>query len=238
MAKYNLLFLLMIVFISTHLGAATFIPLSMEHQLRDATGVIRGTYQGSTYKKMRGDRIITESSFKISTMSGLKNHEVINKNSFKVIYPGGKWQGVNYHISGSPTFKQNEEVVLLITKTNNGFAVSNLALGKYSIKREFGKEYLTSAVFPHNKNLGSIPLSKFNSMVKESYGSPMENIDPDKFVYKGKTQDTKHKAKNRKPASLDENTQESEQKNSMTWLVVLFAFLGFYSAYITKKHHK
>ncbi|MBT7608541.1 MAG: hypothetical protein HN576_02215 [Bacteriovoracaceae bacterium] len=238
MAKYNLLFSLLVLVFSLNLKATTFIPLSVKQQLRDASGVIRGVYQGSTYKKMRGDRVITEASFKISTMSGLKNHEVINKNNFKVIFPGGKWQGVNYQISGSPTFKKNEEVVLLLTKTSNGFAVTNLALGKYTIKKEFGKEYLSSALFPNHKNLRSIPLAQFNSYVKDYFGSGMINIDPDKFVYKGISKERKQKTKGRRPASTEEEATETERENSIVWLVILFAFLGFYSAYTTKQRNK
>jgi hypothetical protein len=150
MAKY----ILMISFLmSFNMRATTFIPLSIEQQMRDATGVIRGIYQGSSYKKERNDKVVTEASFKIKTMSGIKNHEVINKNNFKVIFPGGKWHGVTYQITGTPDFKVGEEVVLLITKTNMGFFLTNLALGKYTIKKEFGKEYLTSVVFPNNAKL-------------------------------------------------------------------------------------
>jgi hypothetical protein len=234
MTKYTLIILFLM---PLNLTAATYIPLSLEHQLRDASGVIRAVYNGSQYKKGRQDRVITEASFRIKTMAGLKNHEVINKNSFKVIYPGGKWQGVTYQVTGSPTFEKDEEVILLITKTSAGFVPTNLALGKYKIKKEFGKEYISSVIFPNNNKLSSIPLSKFNNLISDNFGTTLENISPDKFVFKGKTKNTINK-RGRKPANLEESEPTTKDQGGIIWPIVLLAFLGFYSAYITKQHHK
>ncbi len=230
--------MLFFFFFSVKSWAVTFIPLDFEHQLRDSSGVIRAIFQGSTYKKNSSREVITESSFKILAMAGLKNREVINKNSFKIIYPGGKWQGIVHQVSGSPSFLPSEEVILLIKKTSSGFSPLNLALGKYVIRKEFGKKYVSSQVFPKHKKLGSMSFEKVNKMIEEEFGSKLEKVNLDKFVYNKKGQKVIKRKNKRSPASLNFSKQDSRKGDDIIWLVLIFSFLGFFSLYLMRLRRK
>ena len=209
--------------------------------MRESQGVIRAEYIGSSYKKTSEGDVMTEASFKIKAMAGLNHHQIINKNNFKVLYPGGKWQGVVYQASGAPKFKKGKDIILLLSKGPNGFMPTNLALGKYEIHRESGREVVNSDVFPNNEKLSQIPYLKFNGLIEKHFGSELKEVNLDKFVYKGpnnkKYSSNNKKSKSqlsRKPASLDEEKEESGTTSGMIGLVILLAFLGFYSAYLSK----
>lgn len=227
--------ILLFLLVSFVAMGATFVPISLDHQLRESSGVIRGEYLGSSYKKSANGDVITEASFKLKSMAGLKHHQIINKNNFKIIYPGGKWQGVVYQVTGSPEFKKGEDAILLISKGPLGYMPTNLALGKYSIDREFGKEFISSVVFPSKDNLSQIPYEKFNQKIEDRFGSGLGEVNLDKFVYKGKEETSQLKSKGRKPASISEEEQE-ENNYGMMGLVALLAFLGFYSAFLSKSN--
>lgn len=229
--RYFTLFCLWLPFVAQ---AVTFIPLSFEQQVNESYGVIKGSYITSVSKKLPSGEVVTESVFKVSEFSGIKNHEIINKNNFKILHPGGKWQGILYHVDGSPTFEPGKEIVLLLNKTPHGFVPTNLTLGKYEIFRSAGVQYLRSAVFPDHPRLGKIKLNDAMFSFKKYFGSNLQEVNHDKFVYKGnvkkkQTQEVEGRAQ-RSPAS-DEIDEESGSDFSIFAIIVIFALLGFFSAY-------
>ena len=224
-------------------NAATFIPLSFEQQVNDSYGVIKGSYVSSVSKKLPTGEVVTESVFKVSKFSGIKNHEIINKNNFKILQPGGRWQGVMYHVDGSPSFEPKKEVVLLLTKTAHGFVPTNLALGKYEIYKSAGVDYLRSSVFPNHARLGKIKLDDALNSFKKYFGSNLQPVNHDKFVYKGNVQKTVANTplaeeQNRTPASSDELNKDGFGDLGILAIVIIFALLGFFSAYSMRLHRK
>ena len=96
-------------------------------------------------------------------------------------------------------------------------------------------------IHPNNEKLSQIPYLKFNGLIEKHFGSELKEVNLDKFVYKGpnnkKYSSNNKKSKSqlsRKPASLDEEKEESGTTSGMIGLVILLAFLGFYSAYLSK----
>lgn len=224
-------------------SAVTFIPLAFEQQVNESYGVIKASYVSSVSKKLPTGEVVTESVFKVSEFSGIKNHEIINKNNFKILYPGGKWQGITYHVDGSPSFEKGKEVVLLLNKTPHGFVPTNLTLGKYNIIRSEGEKYLQSAVFPDHPRLGKITLDEAMSSFKKHFGSHLQAVNHDKYVYKGNVNkkdkvDYSSDTGNRSPASDDEVSREGSGDFGIFAIIVIFALLGFFSAYSMRPQKK
>ncbi len=222
--------------------AATFIPLSFEQQVNESYGVIKGSYVSSVSKKLPTGEVVTESIFKVSEFSGIKNHEIINKNNFKILQPGGRWQGVMYHVDGSPVFEPQKEVVLLLSKTPHGFVPTNLGLGKYEIFKSAGISYLRSSVFPNHSRLGKIKLSDAMNSFKKYFGTNLQPVNHDKFVYKGnvkkKLPDSYTSQEGRIPASDDGVRTEQTGDYGIFAIIIIFALLGFFSAYSMRPHKK
>jgi hypothetical protein len=222
--------------------ATTFIPLPLEKQFEDADGVIKGTYLGKEYRKINDRRIITEATFKINKSAGIKPSEIVNKNNFKVIYPGGKWQGLEYKVSGAPKFSEGEEVLLVLKKTPFGFAVKGLGLGKYIIVKKYEKYFYKSSVFPAHESLGKISQVDLNNSLLRIFGETLDSKMGDKFVFKPKKKIQIKKG--RLPASISNREISSEQLDTKEetsnpiWIIMLFAALGVYSIFSIRKSRK
>ena len=208
-------------------------PIPLEKQLSSSYGVLDAIYQGTSFKKL-SDEIVTVASFKIIKSVGLKYREKINKNNFSLILPGGRWQGLNYHSKNVPRFKKNERVILLISKTKQGFYLNNLGLGKYDIYLENGHEYLRSAIFPKHPSLGRIKMTLFEQKIMETFGERLEKIHHKKFVYdhniNSKVKDRSFK---RKPSSLDKTNNENG--SDLLWPIIFLGLLGLFPPLFFKK---
>ena len=216
----------------SYLQATTFVPLPLDRQLKTSYGAIHAIYQGSSYKKLSSGDVVTSASFKILETAGIKNHEIINKNDFKVLYPGGKWQGLVYRVPGAPTFKEGEEVVLLLNKGSRGFMINNLKMGKYEVFEEDGKRFLGSSAFRSHPKLGKISFYHFERKLLSVFGSNFETIHHDKYI----AYQNDDKNVGRSVASDDKLEEEqAETTMSIYWLVLVFGLMGSYSAYTMKR---
>lgn len=218
--------------------ATIYIPTPLEDQVKESYGIVRGNYQGQVYKKNSKGDVITEISISLKETSGLKPGDIINKNNFKVAFPGGVWQGIRHKYSGSPKFVEGEDVVLLIFKGSNGFHLLNFGLGKYSVQREAGTYFLNSEIFPNNRKISGISLSKFQMMVENRFGAPLSEFKGEKFVYtpvKAKSRNSKKSF--RSPASVEEAEQPNQTGNNTTmfWLMIILSVLGTSSYRIFNK---
>lgn len=225
------LFILKLLLISFAFST-TFNSLSLKKQLNEIDGVIRGVYRGETYKRTDEGLVITEASFSIIESSGIPPSKIINKNDFRVNFSGGKYQGIVYHVIGSPTFKKNEEVVLLLKKVGGLFFIYNLSQGKFFISTKNKKEFLVSN-FLKKANGGDLALLRFNKLLKKRFGSPLTSFNPDTYVYKRKSFFNKRiptATTGRSPASVKEKSENSENgKTSVYWLLLIFTLLGLFS---------
>ena len=157
--EFIMQFIFFFLILST-IEAALFVPIPLKTQIAESDGFVHGKFVEEKYKRSRTGQVLTEASFEVIYSSGDIQKSLINNNLFKVIYPGGKWQGVIHRVSGAPSFKQSEEVVLLIKNTNEGPILHNLGLGKYNIIRENKSVFLKSSIFPNHPELGKINYTK------------------------------------------------------------------------------
>gem|GEM_PF-741188 len=235
---------LSILLYSTAVVSATFIPLSLEKQMENADGVLKGQFKGLEYRKISDNKIITEATFSIIKSAGIKQSEIVNKNNFKVIYPGGKWQNLDYRVSGAPSFQPNEEAVLILKKTSLGYTVKGLGMGKYQVVKNEDSEYYKSSVFPNHVKLGTISKNNFEDAILNEFGHGMKAVQSDKFVnipLKSLEKTTIPSSgrfpasEKRGPASESLDSNEEDSSGNPIWIVVIFALLGAMSVYTIRR---
>jgi len=229
--------------------ATTYYPLPIDKQLNESKAVIKGEYQGATYKKTSTGEIVTVASFKIEDSVGLKQNEMLNKNDFKVIFPGGKWNKMVYTIDGAPQFSQGESSVLILNKSPYGFVLNGLSLGKYEIVKKDGQLGLMSSVFPDHPKLGFIALDSFNTSLNDRFGSKLTSLTHDKAFSLTLASNVRMPAsaganfesvrgtrRGRSPASSRAPAYHAATESiSSFWLVLLFAVMGLYPVFFIKK---
>lgn len=160
-----------ILFFSTKVWATIFVPQPIAGQVNEASLVIQGQFlHQSSY--MLGKQIVTESTFEVSKALQGESGEQI-----KVLFPGGQVGDRVQTIDGVPVFKKNEEVVLLLKSSPQGYWVHNLALGKYLVLEKDGQKFLHSEIFATDKNLNRIPYSEFEKVVEKHFHKPLVSIE-------------------------------------------------------------
>lgn len=219
--------------------ATLFLENSIEDRLKNATGVIHGRYQGSSYKKLPNGSIVTESSFEIMQTSGIKPGEIINPNSFKVLHPGGKWNGLVHKIPGSPNFKRDEEVYLIIKKDKFGYLLPNLGMSKFHIIREDGKKKIQSQIFGDKDGIGKLDLETFSSLCESTFGEPLKEFVVDRFVDKtefhaSQNTEMEKKRKGRAVASTKSKEDDGDESIPVIWFVLLFGIIGSLPTFLLK----
>ena len=163
--------------------ATIFVPIGLDQQLKEANGVIHGTFTGSVSKKLPNGEVVTENTFKLINKSGIAAGEIINEHNFKVLSPGGEWQGLVHHVEGSPTFTKGEEVILLLQNGKFGLEIYGLGMGKYKIKKEDRETIIYSSIFPKHKKLGNISIAELNRALTKAYGEPFQRLKGKRYVY-------------------------------------------------------
>lgn len=168
--------LFIILFLSAKVWATLFVPQPLSRQMSEASFVIQGQFLHQT-SYMLGKQIVTESVFDVSkALQGERLEQI------KVLTPGGQIGDLVQAIDGVPVFKKNEEVVLLLKSSPQGYWVHNLALGKYLVLEKDGKKILHSEIFPSDKNLSKIPYSQFEKEVERHFKKSFVPIEKIKVV--------------------------------------------------------
>ena len=239
--KYLKLFFFFWLLMSATAQAATFIPISYDEQIRKADAIVHAKFKGKAYKKIGEGDIVTVNSFILEGSSGISHSALINKNDFKIISPGGVWDNRTYKYSGSPEFRQGEEVVLFLKKTPSGYQVNNLSLGKYSIVEEGQEKYIKNSVFPEHPRMKPIKLKALQEKLSYLGKEEIKLLDQRKsyVVDNNDKNGNGTGGSKRSPASFanDEKNREGE-KDSTFSLYALFALLalgGLLFRYVSKK---
>ncbi len=227
---------------SASIFATTFIETPVSSRLEVATGVIRGNFIGSTYKKNPMGRVVTEATFQVTQASGIEPHQMINRNTFKVSFPGGEWNGMTYKVSGTPQFKKGEDVVLMVTKGKFGFILPDLTLSKFSVYKKEGSEVLVSSIFSEKNGVGKITLTEFNELANHRFGTPLVSFNSDTHIHIA--QNKKHVAatsiindykardtRARTPSSIQD---EADDSIPIIWFVLALGLLGFLSNFLLR----
>lgn len=161
--------------LSTIVSATIFVPQPLSIQLKDSSSVIQGKFLEKSSRRLPNGSIVTDSTFQVT--KGLEGENA--SGLIQVMTPGGQIGDLVQVIDGTPLFKKDEEVILLLKKSPEGFWVHNLSLGKYLLKEIKGHRFLQSEIFSNDPQLAKIPYEKFEQMVADNFKRklvPVESI--------------------------------------------------------------
>jgi hypothetical protein len=121
-------------------GATTFLETSVEELARGSDVVVRGKVLG-TRSRWQGGRIVTEARIAVaSAWKGAPGEQVL------VVVPGGRVGDVAQRVSGSPSFRDEEEVVVFAARTGpDALGVVGLAQGKFRVEAGIARPELADA---------------------------------------------------------------------------------------------
>ena len=213
----------------------TFIPTSVAERINYSDGIVGGNYLGKSVKKLPSGQVVTEHSFKVSKIAGISPSSIVNKNNFKILVPGGAWNGSVHKISGTPTFKRGEEVVLMISEGPFGYIMPDLSFSKFNYQSIDGKKFLVSPIFSNKPGVGKISLDDFQKISEDHFGSKLAHFNIDKFIDKPSFVPTIKKGRRVNPrAPASEKTEEKESNSPFIWAVFALGILGFFSTTLYK----
>ncbi|MBF0311782.1 MAG: hypothetical protein HQK52_00105 [Oligoflexia bacterium] len=167
-----------IVMIPSPLSAASYRPLSMEHQLSQADAVVFGKYIGKSYRIVRDSEVVTEIYLELKGHGGGRKEDenYFAARPFKVLMPGGERHGVYHEVVGTPTFLDAEEVILVLAVESDGPWIKGLSQGKYSVEVIDGSRTIISSVFPNLEGVGRVTFNDFEKMVERRFGKQFKYI--------------------------------------------------------------
>jgi hypothetical protein len=230
--KIKYLFSILTFIISTQSLATLYRPLSVSEHVKESDAFILGQVVSiETFKNEKG-LIETKVNFKLSQWMGLDQKR--NDPYFEMTFPGGRFGDEVTHIPGNIKFSLGEKVLLLLKQNENGFSPVNLALSKYSVKRVGRGEIVINQVFPQHSEIGQIPL--------EFISKKIESLHKKKFTYafkdKYEMDNMKSMAKEAKRGIASVNNEEKieETKNSILWLMIIFAIMSGLIVIYRKEH--
>jgi hypothetical protein len=210
----------------------TFVPLTIEDQINNASGAAEVQFVGAfSFKKENG--IFTEYKFKVLESVNLDESD-IQDNYLKLTMLGGAVDGVVSVIEGAPTFSEGTKYFLLLKKINGINYLSNFTLGKFNIIEFENKEFLISEVFPNVPNVGRISKNQMLKMLREKLEK--KKAEEQKIIFNNLS----HGKKDRAPSSERVTFKKEQFLNNNSkyfYQIILLALLVTFliSFYLLRK---
>lgn len=155
---------LFMLFMSAHLWAATFIPLSLEQMVTEATGGAEVILASKRAFQTPHGLIQTEHVFEVLESSNLEKND-LEGNYLKLVMMGGTLNGLTSYIDGGPEFKIGEKSFILLKRVQGQMYLSNFTMGKFDIEEIEGEVFYKSVVFPKSEELGKVKKNKMLEML-------------------------------------------------------------------------
>lgn len=214
------------IFLCLPLYATTFQIQSIDKQLKEADGVFIGHFLKSKSVTLEDGKIATQMIFRLTREHGLQS-DVFGIDELIVHYPGGKIGDQVVRVHGVPSFVSGEKVALLIKNVDNRYWGLNLGLGSFKVVN-YGKDtMLINSLFPHDPQVGQMPLSNFEDSLKNIKKSGLKVVET-YIEMENARSPASILGKNRSIASNSEELENKEPRplwNSY-WLVSILAILG------------
>ena len=211
--------------------ATTFVPISIKEQVVKSDSIVHGTVISKSFEPHEVFGVVTHVELRSESSQGLNESQQV----VDVYYPGGELQQQKIVVPGSPELQVGEQVVLVLNNHKENLWVSNLGMGKYSLRKVGTEWVMVNQIFPDHPEIGHLSLKRFVKLV--------EKIKGRKFVLREKS---KHEIESQKESSRKKRTpsrsiasQSSEpQEDSripIYWLVIIFGALGVCLQVLRKK---
>jgi len=221
----NLTIILLSLFAISSAMATLFLPLSVKKHLTESSAVVEGEVISFESELDENNKIVTRVRLKANKWLGDLE---FNEDEVSLFYPGGQVGKQVRKIDGTPEFSIGESVVLFIKNDNGVSWISNLGLGKYSIKRVGDEKIIVNQIFPTEPNMGQMTLKNFYRVAQD--------VKSEKFSFRFKekyelyneqkiAQKSEQKHNSRSIASVDEG-DDTETRLNPFWLVLLLGSLG------------
>lgn len=200
--------------------ATSFSPVTIKTQIQQSDSIIHGKVSSIEYQDV--------DDIKATKVELILDHwlgDDFPEQSAEVYFPGAD----DFIVQGSPKLNEGERVVLFLTKVDGRFWISNLGLGKFSIKRAGNKKVLVNQIFPQIPEVGQIELDNFIRLVKRLKKKKFHRRFKDKYeisLEKNMKKQDKEASRSIASYSQDENS-ENKEKSNVIWLIILLAALSF-----------
>lgn len=217
-------------FVISSVYATTFVPISIKDQIKNSDAVVKGVVVDKTYGEHEQFGIVTKVEIRKDKYFGLDP-----LTDFVTVYfPGGKLDNQVVEIPGSPELQVGEKTVLILNKSEDKAWVSNLGLGKYSVKKVGDEEILVNQIFPEHPKVGHMSAKRFFSLVE--WVKKEKPVVRMKTKYEYDQEQNQYRKQNQGRAIASENSESSEPRSlPIYWLVIFLGISGaFFKAFKNK----
>ena len=213
-----------LTFVISGTYGTTFSPVSLKTQLEQSDAIVKGVVNSQSHEEHPVFGIMTKVEIIPEQYFGV----VSGEDSIYVYYPGGKSDSHNIQIAGSPVLTVGEKVVVLLNEQDERLWISNLGLGKYSVKRIGNKEIMVNQIFPEHPEFGHVSVKRFTRLAEWIKKAKFVEASKSRldYQYEMERMKKKNKTEGRSIASAGESREQSEGKLHIIWLVILLGGLG------------
>lgn len=203
--------------------ATTFVPISLKEQVSKSDSIVNGVVVSKSFENDENFGVITHVEVRAESSFGLKE----NQRVVDIYYPGGELQQQKIVVPGSPNLQVGEKAVLVLNQHKNNFWVSNLGLGKYSLKRVGSEWIMVNQIFPDHPEIGHLSWKRFKAVVEKTKGAQFVSREKTQFEIDGQKFMARKKRKTRyRKIAGTQNDPVPQTHIPIFWLVIIFGALG------------
>ena len=224
MFKY--LFSFILFGLASQLLATTFSPITIKKQLKTSSGLVEGTVISVTSELLDGEIVS-----KVEILPDRWMNLSVDDSVVELHFPGGILGNKALKVEGAPKFIIGEKVVVFTNKFKNKNWISNLGLGKFSIKTIGQTSVMVNQIFPGHPEVSQMKMKSFYELSKWVKKKDFKLRYKDKYELSSEKEihlRRKARIKGRSLASIQNNQKENvTHKFPAIWLVLLLGLLGF-----------
>lgn len=209
--------------VSFSVRATVFSPVPIKRQIKESTGFVKGQVLSLSVEDHQELGKVTRVFLRADAWNG----EEVKNNHIEIFYPGGEAGPESVRVHGAPKFTPGEKVVVFYNEREKKNWVSNLGLGKFSIKKLGQVEFMVNDIFPRMPNVGQMPLRGFFQLATDISEAPLKKRFKNK--YERNAQRSKRSRRSLKRGRLPASASPSDAKRpSPLWLVLLLGAGGIF----------
>jgi hypothetical protein len=199
--------------------------MTIKKQLKTNSGLLEGIVISVSSELLDGEIVS-----KVEILPDRWMNLNVNDSLVELHYPGGVLDNRALKVEGSPKFIIGEKVVVFTNKFKNKNWISNLGLGKFSIKTIGETIVMVNQIFPGYPEVSQMKMNKFYELSTWVKKRDFEFRFKDKYELSSEKQvllRRKARVKGRSLASIKNDQKENTtHKFPAIWLVLFLGVLG------------